>query len=134
MGLDAGLNYRATPDWDRWVVEQTDGVGVDLVVEVGGMGTVTRSMRAVRVGGTIAQIGVLSAASEMIPLTMILHKQTRIQGIYVGSRADFVAMNAFIEKHGLRPVLTSRPWSEAREALRTMEAATHFGKLVVEAE
>ena len=134
LGQDAGLNYRATPEWDRWVNEQTGGVGVDLVVEVGGMGTLPRSLRSARVGGAIAQIGIVAGPGDGFPLPLIFHKQLHVHGIYVGSRADFVAMNGFIAEHGLRPVLTSCPWSEAREALRTMEAATHFGKLVVEAE
>ena len=63
MGLDAGLNYRDNPDWDRWALDQTGGEGVDLVVEVGGLGTLARSLRAIRMGGTIAQIGVLAAGS-----------------------------------------------------------------------
>ena len=60
LGLDAGVNYRQHPEWDKWVVEQTGGRGADLVVEVGGAGTLTRSLRAVRIGGAVAQIGVLS--------------------------------------------------------------------------
>ncbi len=60
MGLDAGLNYRDHPEWHQWALEQTGGEGVDLVVEVGGLGTLPRSLKAVRTGGTIAQIGVLS--------------------------------------------------------------------------
>ncbi len=86
LGLDAGLNYRATPEWDRWVLEQTGGEGVDLVVEVGGVGTLPRSLRAVRMGGFIASIGVLDSSPEPLLLPLILHKQVRILGIYVGSR------------------------------------------------
>ncbi len=63
LGLDAGLNYRDNPEWDRWALDQTGGEGVDLVVEVGGLGTLPRSLRAIRIGGTIAQVGVLSSAS-----------------------------------------------------------------------
>ncbi|MGA7885317.1 MAG: NAD(P)-dependent alcohol dehydrogenase, partial [Acidobacteriaceae bacterium] len=46
LGLDAGVNYRATPEWDAWVMEQTGGRGADLVVEVGGAGTFSRSLRS----------------------------------------------------------------------------------------
>ena len=60
MGLDAGLNYRDNPDWDRWAADQTGGEGVDLVVEVGGVGTLARSLRAIRPGGMVAQVGVLA--------------------------------------------------------------------------
>lgn len=131
LGLHAGLNYRQTPEWDRWVLDQTGGEGVDLVVEVGGVGTLPRSLRAVRMGGTIAQIGILSGPSEQLPLPMILHKQAHIRGIYVGSRVDFEEMNRCIELAGLRPVVESRSWTQTREVLHRMEAGDHFGKLVV---
>jgi NADPH:quinone reductase-like Zn-dependent oxidoreductase len=131
LGLDAGQNYRETPDWDRWVSDQTGGEGVDLVVEVGGVGTLPRSLRALRMGGTIAQIGVLSGPSEPLPLPVILHKQARIRGIYVGSRSDFEEMNKAIALAALRPVFESFPWRQAREVLHRMEAASHFGKLVL---
>ena len=132
LGLDVGLNYRENPDWERWAFEQTGGVGVDLVVEVGGIGTLPRSLRAVRIGGAIAQIGVLAGATEALPLPLIFHKQLHIHGIYVGSRAHFIAMNAFLAEHEIRPVYKGHYWSEARSVLATMEAAAHFGKLVVE--
>jgi len=131
LGLDAGLNYREIPDWDRWALDETGGEGVDLVVEVGGVGTLPRSLRAIRMGGSIAQIGVLSEPSELLPLPVILHKQARIRGIYVGSRRDFEQMNKAIALAQLRPVEESFPWTEAREVLGRMEQATHFGKLVL---
>lgn len=131
LGLEAGLNYRESPDWDRWVLGQTGGEGVDLVVEVGGLGTLPRSLRAVRMGGVIAQVGVLSGASEPLQVPVILHKQARIQGIYVGSRHDFEEMNDVIAQSQLRPVFQSFPWTEAREVLTRMEKASHFGKLLL---
>ena len=131
LGLSAGTNYNETPDWDRWVLDQTGGEGVDLVVEVGGMGTLPRSLRALRVGGTIAQIGVLSAPGEAIPLPQILHKQANIRGIYVGSRCDFERMSRAIELGKLRPVLESHPWGEAHKVFAQMEEAKHFSKLVL---
>jgi len=130
LGLDAGLNYRDNPEWDRWAGELT-GEGVDLVVEVGGVGTLPRSLRAIRLGGTIAQVGVLSGPSEPLPIATILHKQARIQGIYVGSRKDFVEMNRAISLVQLRPVGENFPWTQAREALARMEEGSHFGKLVL---
>jgi NADPH:quinone reductase-like Zn-dependent oxidoreductase len=134
LGLDKGLDYGETSEWDRWVMEQTNGEGVDLVVEVGGVGTLPRSLRAVKMGGVIAQIGVLSGPAEAIPVPMILHKQVRIQGIYVGSRQHFEEMNSAIASAKLRPVFESLNWREAREALREMESASHFGKLVLKVQ
>jgi NADPH:quinone reductase-like Zn-dependent oxidoreductase len=131
LGLDAGLNYRENPDWDRWVLDETGGEGADLVVEVGGLGTLARSLRAVRMGGAIAQVGVLSGGDEPLPLAPILHKQVRIQGIYVGSRKDFEELNRAIALTVLRPAGENFHWSQAREALARMEEGSHFGKLVL---
>ena len=131
MGLDAGVNYRENPDWDRWAVEQNGGEGVDLVVEVGGAGTLGRSLRAVRTGGVVAQIGVLSDAAEPLPIPLILHKMIRLQGIYVGSRRDFIEMNRAISLAELRPVGEEFHWTQAREVLERMEEGSHFGKLVL---
>jgi len=134
LGLDAGLNYRENPSWDRWAIEQTGGEGVDLVVEVGGVGTLPRSLRAIRMGGVIAQVGVLAGTGEPLPVPSILHKQARIQGIYVGSRQDFIQLNKAISLTQLRPIGENFRWSQAREVLSRLETASHFGKLVLTVE
>jgi NADPH:quinone reductase-like Zn-dependent oxidoreductase len=131
LGLDEGLNYREHPEWDCWVWDQTGGEGADLVVEVGGMGTLPRSLKAVRFAGTVAQIGVLTQSDEPFPVPLILHKTARIQGIYVGSRRDFIEMNKAISFGQLRPVGEDFHWTQAREVLAKMEEASHFGKLVL---
>ena len=132
LGLDSGVNYRQTPDWAAWVLEQSGGVGADLVVEVGGAGTLMQSLKSVRVGGVVAQIGVLSHATDPIAIFPILHKQVHLQGIYVGSRADFDEMNRAITFHSMRPVVDQVfAFGDVQEALRTMESASHFGKLVI---
>ena len=132
LGLDAGINYNEVPEWDRWALEQT-GEGVDLIVEVGGLGTLARSLRALRMGGTIAQVGVLTGQTptEPLPVAAILHKQARLRGIYVGSRQDFIDMNRAIALTQLRPVGEDFPWTHAREVLAKMEESSHFGKLVM---
>jgi NADPH:quinone reductase-like Zn-dependent oxidoreductase len=132
LGLHAGLNYRETPEWDNWALQQTSGEGVDLVVEVGGVGTLPRSLSAVRMGGTVAQIGVLTSAAGQLPLPMILHKQVRLRGIYVGSRSDFEAMNQCMALAKLIPVAETFPWTQVRDVLHRMEAGNHFGKLAVQ--
>jgi NADPH:quinone reductase-like Zn-dependent oxidoreductase len=133
LGLDAGLNYLENPDWERWAMEETGGEGVDLVIEVGGVGTLPRSLKAIRHSGVIAQVGVLSGRSDPapFPIASILHKQAHIQGIYVGSRKDFEDLNKAIALTSLRPVGENFPWSQAREALTRMEEGSHFGKLVL---
>lgn len=135
LGLDSGLNHKHSPDWARWVLDQTNGVGVDLVVEVGGAGTFAQSLKAVRIGGTVAQIGVLSQSSEPLQIPPLLHKQLHLQGIYVGSRANFEEMNKAIAMHSLRPVVDKAfAFHQAKSALRTMESGSHFGKLVIRVE
>ena len=131
LGLDAGLNYRDNPEWERWALDQTGGEGVDLVVDVGGLGTLPRSVKALRIGGTVAQVGVLAEAAEPLSIPMILHKMARIHGIYVGSRRDFVEMNKAISLGQLRPVGEEFHWIQAREVLHRMEEQSHFGKLVL---
>jgi len=131
LGLDAGLNYREHPDWEHWVLEETGGEGADLIVEVGGASTLPQSLRALRIGGVIAQVGVLGGSPDPFPIASILHKQARIQGMYVGSRKDFLDLNKAITLGMLRPVGENFHWSHARTALLRMEEASHFGKLVL---
>jgi NADPH:quinone reductase-like Zn-dependent oxidoreductase len=133
LGLDAGLNYRQSPEWAKWVQQQTGNRGADLIVEVGGAGTFSQSLQAVRFGGTVAQIGVLSQSEQPLPIPLILHRQVRIQGVYVGSRAHFETMNRAITANGTRPVVDRiYAFDEAREALKTMEKGSHFGKIVIQ--
>ena len=131
LGAAQCINYRTTPDWENRVLELTDGIGVDHVVEVGGVGTLEKSLQAVRVGGTVSLIGVLTGSGTMDPMA-ILRKSIRMQGIYVGSRVMFEAMNRALTLHQLRPVIDrSFPFEESPQALSYMESAAHFGKIVV---
>jgi NADPH:quinone reductase-like Zn-dependent oxidoreductase len=127
-----GINYKTTPDWDKQARTLTGGVGVDHVVEVGGAGTLTRSLRAVRMNGRVSLIGILSGGSGEVDPRPILMKNVRVQGIFVGSRAMIEAMNRAIALNRMRPVVDRVfPFAEAREALRYLESAAHFGKIVI---
>jgi len=131
LGAADGINYKTTPDWDRRARELTGGKGVDLIVEVGGAGTLPKSMRAVRIGGTIALIGVLTGAGEVNPMPALM-KSIRIQGILVGSRSMFEDMNRAIETNQVRPVIDRVfPFEQAALALKHLESGAHFGKVVV---
>jgi NADPH:quinone reductase-like Zn-dependent oxidoreductase len=131
MGANAGVNYKTNPDWDKWAREQTGGAGVDIVIEVGGAGTLDRSIRAVRHGGHVALIGVLAGAGAFNPVA-ILMKAVRLQGVFVGSRAMFEEMNTFIAAKGLKPVIDRVfPFADAPAAFRHLENGAHFGKVVV---
>jgi len=130
LGASDGINYKMTPEWGGKARELT-GAGVDHVVEVGGAGTMPESMRATRMGGRISLIGVLSGAGQFNP-TPVLMKNLRVQGIFVGSREMFEAMNRAIALHQLRPVIDRAfPMSEIRAALRHLESGAHFGKVVI---
>jgi NADPH:quinone reductase-like Zn-dependent oxidoreductase len=131
LGADVTINYRSAPEWDREVLSLTNRTGVDHVVEVGGAGTLSKSLNAVRVGGHVALIGVLASGGAFDPRS-ILMKSIRVQGILVGSRRMFEEMNDAIEANGLKPVIGKTfAFAEAREALRYMEAGAHFGKIVI---
>jgi NADPH:quinone reductase-like Zn-dependent oxidoreductase len=131
LGLDAGINYRAQPAWDEWVMAETGGKGADIVVEVGGAGTLTRSLRSLRIGGAVAQIGVLSEGGEGIEVPLLLSRQVHLRGIYVGSRADFEMMNRAVSQQKLKPVVDEVfSFGDAPAALRRMQSGTHFGKVV----
>ena len=131
LGADETVNYRTHPDWDREVLALTEGAGVDLTVEVGGAGTLERSVAATRVGGKIALIGVLTGG-QINPVG-IMRKSISLQGIYVGNRAMFKRMNLALQTHQIEPVVDRRfGFSDARDAYHAMRAAGHFGKLVVE--
>ncbi len=132
MGAAETINYKATPEWGDRVRELTGGRGVDHVVEVGGAGTLGQSLKAVRLGGRISLIGVLSGATGQVNPLPVLMKGVRVQGIFVGSREMFEAMNRAIALHKLRPVVDRVfPFAEAVEAYRYLESAAHFGKIVI---
>jgi NADPH:quinone reductase-like Zn-dependent oxidoreductase len=129
MGASDGINYKSTPDWEEKVRELTGGAGVDHVVELGGAGTLGKSLRAVRMNGRISLIGVLAGGGQINPMP-ILMKNVRVQGIYVGSRAMFEAMNRAIALHLLRPVVDRVfAFAEIGAALRHLESGSHFGKI-----
>jgi len=132
LGADEGINYRQTPEWGARVKELTGGIGVDHVVEVGGAGTLKQSLQAVRLGGTVSLIGVLCGNALELPLPLIFMQRVRVQGLLVGSREDFEAMNRAIALHRLKPVIDRVfPFAETRAALELMERGGHFGKICI---
>ena len=125
LGAAEGINYKTTPEWSDKVRELT-GTGVDHIVEVGGAGTLGQSLKAVRTGGHISLIGVLTGGGQANPMP-ILMKSVRVQGIFVGSRDMFEAMNRAIALHQLRPVVDRVfAMSEIRAAMRHMESGAAF--------
>jgi NADPH:quinone reductase-like Zn-dependent oxidoreductase len=131
LGADETINYKTKPEWDREVLRLTGGSGVDHVVEVGGAGTLPRSVNAVRMGGVVSVIGVLAKGEGLNPLKVLM-KTLRVQGIFVGSRQMFEEVNRAISGNGIKPVIDRVfAFEEAREAMAYLESGAHFGKIVV---
>jgi NADPH:quinone reductase-like Zn-dependent oxidoreductase len=133
LGADHGINYRRDTAWGKSVAKWTEGRGVDLVMELGGAGTLNQSLRAVRVGGTISLIGVLDGASGEVPLTRILMRGVRVQGVFVGNRQDFEALNRALTAHpDVRPQVDRVfGFDEVPAALDYLSQGVHMGKVVV---
>jgi len=130
LGASDGINYRDHPEWQERVQALTNGRGVDHVVEVGGAGTLPRSVEAARIGGQVHLIGVLTGG-EINP-TPILRRNIILRGIYVGSRQMFEAMNAAVALHQIRPVIDRVfDFGEARDAYNHLKGQTHVGKVVI---
>jgi NADPH:quinone reductase-like Zn-dependent oxidoreductase len=131
LGAEAAVNYRARPDWDKAVLELTGRAGVNLVVEVGGAGTLGRSLGALKMGGRIAVVGVLTGRGEINPMP-ILRKSANVYGIRVGSREMFEQMNAAMARHGLRPVIDRVfAFEQAPAAYAHLASGAHFGKVCI---
>ena len=132
LGADELINYRKQPDWEKAVMALTGGRGADVVVEVGGAGTLETSLNAVRFGGIVTLIGVLTGTAGPIPTAAILRRHMRVQGIYVGSREMFDEMNRAIALHGLKPHIDRVfGFDEARGAYEHLAGASHAGKVVI---
>ena len=131
IGADETINYKTREDWDGAVMELTRKRGADHVIEVGGAGTLTRSINAVRIGGHVAMIGALTGPSDFTPVNLFM-KAVRLQGIFTGSREMFRDMNNAIGTNKLAPVIDRVfEFDQVRDALRHMESGSHFGKIVV---
>lgn len=133
LGADLVIDYRADSEWGRAARAFAGGRGVDLVVEVGGAGTLEQSLRAVRVGGTLAMIGVLSGARAEVNLGLVVTRDIDLKGITVGNRDMFENMVAAIDSNGLAPQIDDRVWEfdEAREALAALPQGRHYGKICI---
>jgi len=133
MGAQLGINYRRFPEWARELRRLTGGRGADLVIEVGGAQSLPQAVRAVRTGGMIALVGVLSGANAELELGRVVMQGLRLQAVTIGSREDFEAMVRFIEKHDLKPAIDERRYAfdETRAAIATIGEGRHFGKIAI---
>ena len=133
LGADFQVNYREQADWGRAVRDWTGGRGVDHVVEVGGPGTLAQSIDAVRVGGHISLIGVLTGGAGEVPTAALMAKQARLQGLIVGSRKDQQDFIRALNAGGIRPIVDRRfPLDQLADAFRFEMSGGHFGKIGIE--
>ena len=131
LGAHHVINYREREDWDTVALELTNKRGVDHVVEIGGPGTLQRSMRAVKIGGHIAVIGVVAGKGEFTNVPIFM-KALKLIGVFVGSRVMFEDMNRFVTDKSIRPVVDSTfEFDQVRDALELMKSGGHFGKILV---
>ena len=130
LGAWGTVNYKTNPEWDKQVLDLTGGKGVDHVLEVGGAGTLERSIESTRIGQNIYLIGILAQGS--VNPTSIMRRSLNLHGIYVGSQAMFMNMNKAISVNKLKPVVDKTfLFLNARSAYHSMKANTHFGKLII---
>lgn len=132
LGAAEGINYRTTPEWSKRVLELTGGHGADVIVDVGGKNTLAESAQSLAWHGTLSVVGGLSGYDGQIPAVSLLMRQARAQGIYVGSRADYLRMSAFITSHRLKPVIEREfPLADYEAALELLESGNFVGKIVL---
>lgn len=133
LGADHVINYRSDPEWGQTAKDWTDGLGVDHVIDVGGAQTITQSIKAVRRGGHIAIIGVLSG--DLMPLSAVpfIQRKLRLQGVSCGSRVDQQDMIRAIEANGMHPVIDRTfPLEQLKQAFEYQESGAHLGKIAIE--
>ncbi len=135
LGATHTINYRTNSEWSDRVLKITDGIGADLVLDVGGAATLQHSIRAVKVGGTIAVIGVLTGVTKDLMVPDLMFKAIRLQGISIGNRDDYANMRDFMEIHNIQPVVDREfAWQDTGDALRYLQSGQHFGKVVIKRE
>lgn len=133
LGADDVINYRTNPQWGETVRQLTNGHGADIVIELGGPGTLAQSFDAIRVGGHIALIGVLTGFEGNIPTHALMAKQARLQGLIVGTRRQQQDYITALNHTGIRPVVDKVfPMERLPDAFRHQQNGAHFGKICVE--
>ncbi len=133
LGAWQTINYRTQPEWDKVVLDLTDGKGVDHILELGGPDTYDRSIAAIAAGGRIAQVGVLTGFALQPNILPLMFKNASINGICVGSVEHFQRLNKFLSDHQIHPVLDQVfDFDDVPEAYDRLKSAAHFGKIVID--
>jgi NADPH:quinone reductase-like Zn-dependent oxidoreductase len=132
VGAQDGINYKSVPAWSARVLELTNQRGADVVVDVGGKDTLAESVKSLAFGGTLSIVGGITGYDGSVRAGALIGKSLNVQGIFVGSAADFARMNAFIAKHRLHPLIDHvYPFDQYQDALKQMQSGNFVGKLVI---
>ena len=135
LGADATINYKAHPEWSKKVLELTERRGVEHLIEVGGANTINQALDSVALSGNVYVIGYLAGLSGGMDPFKVLKRKARVCGVLVGSQSSFGEMNRAFALHHVKPVVDRVfEWNEAPDAIRYLESAQHFGKIVIRVE
>lgn len=132
LGADDLINYKQQPDWEKVVLEKTNGQGVDLVLELGGVGTLAKSMASTKMNGRISMVGVLTGTEGAVNPMPIIRKTLSVKGIYVGSRDMQNQLHNYLEVNKISPIIDRIfPMDQIHDAFEFMQKGKHFGKIVL---
>jgi NADPH:quinone reductase-like Zn-dependent oxidoreductase len=132
LGAAELIDYAADPAWGATARQLTGGAGVDQVIEVAGGKSLAESVKATRPGGQVSVIGILGGSTSDLNLTPLFMQNIRLQGVFVGHRDGFEAMNRAFAEHRLRPVIDRvYPLADTRAALEHLASGAHFGKICI---
>jgi NADPH:quinone reductase-like Zn-dependent oxidoreductase len=132
LGADHVIDYKADPAWGESARAWTGGRGADVVIEVGGPGTFDQSVAALRYGGTMSLLGVLTGLRGEVNTYGVFHKALRVAGVYVGSVAMFEGLLRAVEANRIEPIIDRTfGFGEAKEAYAHLASGAHFGKVVI---
>jgi NADPH:quinone reductase-like Zn-dependent oxidoreductase len=132
LGADHCINYRTMPDWEKKVLELTDGQGAEHVIDTGGVGTLPKSYVAVGPAGVVSVIGVMTRPEGDLSPYPLMTKGAMARGIFVGGREHFDALMKAVAVNELKPVIDKTfDFDAAPEAFKYLKSAQHFGKVVI---
>jgi NADPH:quinone reductase-like Zn-dependent oxidoreductase len=131
LGADYTINYKNDLNWHQKVLEYTNGEGVDIALDVVGA-ELAKTAKAVRVGGSIAVIGLVGGAIAELNIIDLLQRPVKIEIVEGASKVTFYEMNKAIEQNDIKPVIDKVfHVTNTREAFEYASAGQHFGKVVV---
>lgn len=133
LGAEAVVNYRTYPNWEKQILDLTNGRGVDKVIDIAGEKTIVKSAAATRKGGDISVVGFTSGFGGGLPPIDILSRSLHVAGTAIGPRENFEALLAAMAQHKVHPVIDSvYPFADYRDAYRRLASGDHVGKVVID--